>query len=387
MPAEGPHGFQHPKQKWVCRTCKGRDGKPFVNFAENTACHLCHVAKGKCHAGAATETRPPHVRSEHALRRQHQAHSSRQPCDGIAERQVRQSLEAESAAAKREAAALRKELHALKGTCTGADGGGSVGAPSTANDPEVVAQLVQVKARIKMLEGIPVEHRDVVPCYAEALAAKHAEAKELGERLRSSRPLDVRLKQSQDHLRFCQGKQEKCTATLAVRKVAFDEAAKALEEQTVRLAEADAALAAAKLELASITAKAADCPVQVVGPVLTAHHVSLLENIVALIPREVFQNAVSKAGGDAQQLEIETAGVLAALKAKAQACPAELPAIPLDDDSSEMDADFDEDVYAKLQSFGSAPAAASSEAAKADRNAKAREIAKLLAKKKVKVKA
>ena len=63
-----------------------------------------------------------------------------------------------------------------------------------------------------------------------------------------------------------------------------------------------------------------------------------------------------------------------------------MPAVPPDEDAGEMDADFDEDVYEKLESFGSAPAAASSETAKADRKAKAREIAKLLAKKKFKAK-
>ena len=34
--------------KWWCKHCKGRDGKPFLNFAHQKACFLCHVPKGKC---------------------------------------------------------------------------------------------------------------------------------------------------------------------------------------------------------------------------------------------------------------------------------------------------------------------------------------------------
>ena len=145
------------------------------------------------------------------------------------------------------------------------------------------------------------------------------------------------------------------------------------------MAAADAALAAAKQELASLSAEAADCPVQAAEPALTAHHVSLLEHVVSLVPREVFQNAVSNAGGNAQQIELETAGVLAARRAKAQACSSAAALRgPGGDATSDAEVDLDDDVFAQLESFGSAQAADGSEAGKAERKARARALIKML---------
>ena len=98
------------KKKWLCHTAKSRDGKQFINFTENSSCHICHVAKGKCSAGSAPTSEPTPMRPENSGRRTQRA----QPASDIGEKQVCQALEAEAAKAKREAEALRKELRSSK---------------------------------------------------------------------------------------------------------------------------------------------------------------------------------------------------------------------------------------------------------------------------------
>ena len=78
------------------------------------------------------------------------------------------------------------------------------------------------------------------------------------------------------------------------------------------------------MELAAITSQAAtgslDASSQSTPPVsvLTVKHASLLERIVSLVPRDVFQSAVVQAGGHAAELERETASIISALKAGAR---------------------------------------------------------------------
>ena len=36
------------KPDWFCKSCKGRDGRPFRNFGHRSDCHLCNISKGIC---------------------------------------------------------------------------------------------------------------------------------------------------------------------------------------------------------------------------------------------------------------------------------------------------------------------------------------------------
>ena len=49
---------QKEKQMWLCKTCKGRDGKQYRNMAFRTACHLCGVGKGSCFGGPVPTIEP-----------------------------------------------------------------------------------------------------------------------------------------------------------------------------------------------------------------------------------------------------------------------------------------------------------------------------------------
>ena len=67
---------------WLCRLCKGKDGKQFQNFSWRSSCKMCRVAKGKCFGGKVT------------------TYAQGKPAVSLAERQVqRQQLEAKHAKA------------------------------------------------------------------------------------------------------------------------------------------------------------------------------------------------------------------------------------------------------------------------------------------------
>ena len=45
-------GKDGAKSDWLCKSCKGSDGKPFRNRGTRTECFKCHIGKGACFAGA-----------------------------------------------------------------------------------------------------------------------------------------------------------------------------------------------------------------------------------------------------------------------------------------------------------------------------------------------
>eukprot|EP00959_Pyramimonas_sp_CCMP1952_P386794 8106312-Pyramimonas_sp.AAC.1 len=52
------------RTKWCCKWCKGRDGKPFVNYPDKLACHSCAMPKAVAFKGKpAPKTNVPSTRS------------------------------------------------------------------------------------------------------------------------------------------------------------------------------------------------------------------------------------------------------------------------------------------------------------------------------------
>ena len=258
----------------------------------------------------------------------------------------------------------------------------STGTAEGEQDPEIAKQLTQVKARIKFLDGIPEEHRELFPGLDGMLAAKRAEAKALGEQLRASKPLDIRLKKAQEHLKACQGRHDRHRATLAAREAALEEAKQSVHDMQTRVAEAQTSLDSAKAEFAAVTAQAAahtlggDSAAPTPASAMSLQHISLLENIVSLVPREVFQKAVGKAGGNAEELEQATAAILASLRASVPAAATApsvssgAPATP----SGNMEVELDEEDYAALEGLGLEASPATSEEDKVERKRKAGEF-------------
>ena len=80
-----------PKQDWLCRSCTGRNGGPFKNFANNDTCHLCKKTEGNSYWKDAPHTTP----------------SVRSP--SFAEKQLKAEADAKKALQK-ELASLRKQL-------------------------------------------------------------------------------------------------------------------------------------------------------------------------------------------------------------------------------------------------------------------------------------
>jgi hypothetical protein len=83
------------KPNWTCsgKSCKGSDGKPFVNFGHRTTCKLCSVDKSKCFS-------------------KHVTPSTRPPASNFAERQVGDRKASEKMAEKM--AKMETELKSLK---------------------------------------------------------------------------------------------------------------------------------------------------------------------------------------------------------------------------------------------------------------------------------
>ena len=378
-------GKEHSKDDWLCKFCRTAVGQPFKNFGHRVTCREFSISKGTCFRAKAGNGGSPSVSTKPTL----------------AEKQVgmqnQDELRKKTALVADLQAKLKKkekELQDAKGSGTRtvssgerdeserAAAGGE--AAEGTRDPEVAEKLAQVRSRIKFLESIPEDHRVLVGDCSAALGAKIAEAKALGEEMRNSRPLNVRLRQSQDHLRLCQGRQEKCSAALASRQAELKEATEAVRAQSAKLAEADAALAAANAELVSITTQAAGglhggqaAAAAPNAAALSSQHVSLLETIVALVPREAFRDAVAKAGGNADQLESETANIISALRASSGgAAPAQPVAASEADGSGDMEADFDDDDFAQLEGIGFNLVQGSATDTQAERRAKAREFIK-----------
>ena len=46
------------QDEWVCRSCVGRDGKPWRNFGHRDACHQCGLQKGVCFKGKVKPKEP-----------------------------------------------------------------------------------------------------------------------------------------------------------------------------------------------------------------------------------------------------------------------------------------------------------------------------------------
>ena len=165
---------ESPKADWYCKSCKGRDGKPFRNFGHRAECHLCHISKGSCF-WKKIDPGPPRAGPT------------------FAERQVLQQKLDEKYAKKlqqkdAELARLKEQLRKRGDTAGGEDA-------STEQEEakeDIEAELEQLKAHVKALEKIP--GAEVV------LAEKQAELEAAVQKRQAARPVRQRLRGLQSKL-------------------------------------------------------------------------------------------------------------------------------------------------------------------------------------------
>ena len=181
----------HSQQKtdWLCKSCKGRDGKPFRNRGFRVQCHSCGLSKGACFGQKVAQASPS----------------------------VSSKDKSALASRDRELEAKAKEIRELKAKLKASDTSrprdssvkSEASGEAADKDDGVAKEIATVRASIKFLEAIPVEHRSLLPNFDEQVAAKKAECKQLDERKRNARPLVERVKQSQQHQNRCQDLVEK----------------------------------------------------------------------------------------------------------------------------------------------------------------------------------
>ena len=227
-----------PKLEWLCRSCKGRDGKAFRNHGTRTTCFKCRVAKGACFAGAVGDGRGcPSVSS---------AEKQKLAARDKEVRDLKSQLKAVEAAAAEGTRKLRTELEDLKKTSgaahvVGVDGGAlprddaykrvcaDVKRLRGAGDDEFrrrfgldtqLANLEREKAKLERArrDGKPTdEHLTQSQAYEARLLGDIEEAKAAGEDLaRRQRELDYEKTKHDERMDLLTGKLDEVRAEIAV---------------------------------------------------------------------------------------------------------------------------------------------------------------------------
>ncbi len=174
--AMAPNGHRdQPKADWLCKSCKGRDDKPFRNFGHRAACHKCHVSKGSCFW---KRVAPGPPRSGTTL-------AERQVLQQKIDEKYAQRIRQKDTELARLKERLRKQEEATAG---------SVAASSAQEEPKdgTDDDAEQLKEHVKMLGKIP--GTEVV------LAEKQALLEAALQRRRAAKPVRQQLRELQNKL-------------------------------------------------------------------------------------------------------------------------------------------------------------------------------------------
>ena len=219
---------QKEKQMWLCKTCKGSDGKHYRNNAFRLSCHICGVGKGSCFGGPVPTKEPSH-RTLAAK----QVHAAK-----VKEKEDRKAMDA--AAFKKQQAELKKlqqkidQLEAKRGT-----------AEAEVDD---AAKEPGFKAKLRALE------EEKAACekfgYKDNLAKVMEAIKELKDSKEAEVPEGHQLKRAEQELAK---RRKKSMASQA----ALEEAKKKVEELEVKNHEDSEKLQEAELDLEKIKARIA----------------------------------------------------------------------------------------------------------------------------------
>ena len=164
------------RDKWLCKSCLGRDNKPYVNFADKLCCNCCGLAKSVVYGGPVKAASP----SQSALRAQ-----------GGGRGNGSGSISAQLLEMQKQVRALTSELKLAKakapeagGTPNGAENGeGDAGAESA-----VKKRLDELDGFIKQLAGVD------TPEVAKLVEQYKAEQAKLRTQLFQEKPPSQRLK-------------------------------------------------------------------------------------------------------------------------------------------------------------------------------------------------
>ena len=233
---------------WCCKLCLGPDGMAYRNFGDRKVCRKCQVAKGTCFLYKADEA------------------SSGCPSSNIAERQVRQrqaSLEDSNRELRQKLAAKERELAKL--AVGGQQGDGHEGRTDVKSQPQqpVSAEppaTTTLRKQIQQLKGLELGLRESLCADKGGYAAvlKDLEARLDAEciKQREQRPTSEQKASAEAHFKRMQKAKEDATCKLEQLQAEQAALASRITLQTTALAEVDAKLQKARMEVAAVTEKA-----------------------------------------------------------------------------------------------------------------------------------
>ena len=243
-----------PKADWLCKLCKGPDGKQFRNRGSRAACFKCNIAKGSCFGGKAPE---------------------KGGCPSVSSAE-KKSLEARD----KEIKDLKNQLKAEKEKKTSTLSNEGTGAKDSDQPAQFKEALEALRNDIKFLESLSESQRAMVQDYEAKLAAKKGELKGIQERERNGKPLEVRVENSRRWVSHCKETLERHRKSLGSLEEKLRELNQQVESKRKQVEEADTNLELAKIELASRLSELAEGCNQARAPPLVVSNVSADSKLV-----------------------------------------------------------------------------------------------------------
>ena len=201
-----PRPAERTKADWLCKFCKGRDGKSFRNFGHRTACRTCNIAKGSCFAGN-VEKGPPGGSPSLAVRQVRQ-----QRADEATAKKARQK-EDELAKIKAELRRRDEQLKAVRGEASTDNSGNNEDGVASPTFEYTVDQLLEQRKLLKT-QGKSDDHIDVVRIDRQVKIQREAKLAEKPGHARVAKA-DRKVKQCRDNIEASEAMAAKLQEELA----------------------------------------------------------------------------------------------------------------------------------------------------------------------------
>ena len=250
-------GSDEEKTAWLCKSCKGPDGKPFQNRGTRKECFKCKVGKGACFAGAVGDGTSK--RTSNHTRGTRQANSRPSAADIVAKQALQQKREMEQQLQQ-----LRSELAEVKKGNL-APPACEMEADSHDDEKEAKAELATLRADLKQLQSLSADLQ-ARHGIAEQISSLKSKIEGASAKMRGNRPLDVRLASQSAHTDRMEALEAAAANRLAELQEKQSMLAKQIEEQQATQAAAASKAKEARDELASLKSQKAAALAAEVGP-------------------------------------------------------------------------------------------------------------------------
>ena len=213
--AIGSMAPQEKKHDWLCKSCKGADGKPFCNFGFRLVCKHCNIGKGSCFGGRTATQQPAHrTLAAKQVMAQKQADKAK----------LVEKKRDDAEKAKKENEKLKKEIEKLRA------------AQGQEQFTEAEDKELGFKAKLSELE----EQKQFFTKYGmqEHLATVQVAIKDLKANQEATVPEGLQFKRAENHLAKVQKQSLASKASVATIEKELEDAKKKDEELDKKVDEA-----------------------------------------------------------------------------------------------------------------------------------------------------